>query len=166
MSRSFDLNEVATFAAGTVGPTGERVFYLQAVTATQIVSLKVEKQQVALLADFLEQLLANESLPEAQPAHMPGLDMPIDEEWTVGSILVALNRETNQIVVIAEEMMPALDEPDLVETEAAEARFALSRGQVEAFISGARRLVASGRPVCPLCNEAIDDPRHNCPRMN
>ena len=46
-----------SFTAGTVGPQGRRIFYLQACNEDQILSLKVEKQQMAGLADFLSSML-------------------------------------------------------------------------------------------------------------
>src|SRR5882757_4271535 len=45
------------FVAGTVGTPGDRTFYLQAADAARVVSVAVEKQQVAVLADRIEQLL-------------------------------------------------------------------------------------------------------------
>ena len=62
MSSSFDLPELRSFAVGTEGPAGERVFYLQAVAEHQVVTLRLEKQQVALLADYLARVIASYEL--------------------------------------------------------------------------------------------------------
>ena len=51
MTDSFAFNEVEFFTVGTLGPRGERVFYLQGRGDGQLVSLRLEKQQVATLAD-------------------------------------------------------------------------------------------------------------------
>jgi uncharacterized repeat protein (TIGR03847 family) len=45
------------FVTGTVGVPGERTFFLQARTDQRIVSVSLEKQQVALLADRLTEFL-------------------------------------------------------------------------------------------------------------
>ena len=45
------------FVAGTVGEPGDRTFFLQAADGARVVSVALEKQQVAVLADRLEQLL-------------------------------------------------------------------------------------------------------------
>ena len=45
------------FVAGTVGQPGNRTFYLQAVHDKRIVSVILEKQQVAVLAERIEALL-------------------------------------------------------------------------------------------------------------
>ena len=40
----FDWDDTDTFATGTVGPVGRRVFFIQARRADDVVSLKMEKQ--------------------------------------------------------------------------------------------------------------------------
>jgi len=42
------------FVAGTVGQPGNRTFYLQAVHDARVVSVVLEKQQVAVLAERIE----------------------------------------------------------------------------------------------------------------
>ena len=49
MSPPFDF-VCEHFTAGTVGPPGQRVFYLQAGAAAQLVTLRCEKQQVGASA--------------------------------------------------------------------------------------------------------------------
>ena len=59
------------FVAGTVGPPGERTFFLQARGGGRLVSVALEKVQVSLLAEKLEELLSEAQrrfgveLPEA-----------------------------------------------------------------------------------------------------
>ena len=57
MSSSFHFEELEHFTAGTVGPKGQRTFFLQFGTRGNLVSLKLEKGQVHALAEFLDQLL-------------------------------------------------------------------------------------------------------------
>ncbi|MFN2537656.1 MAG: DUF3090 family protein, partial [Mycobacteriales bacterium] len=45
------------FVAGTVGQPGDRTFYLQASGAGRTVSVALEKVQVQVLAERLEELL-------------------------------------------------------------------------------------------------------------
>ena len=45
------------FVAGTVGPAGQRTFFLQAVDGRRVTSVSLEKAQVAMLAERLEELL-------------------------------------------------------------------------------------------------------------
>lgn len=160
MGESWDLHHVDRFVAGAVGPPGGRVFYLQVLAGDDVVSLRLEKQQVALLAEHLDRLLATYPLPEVAPAHMAELVEPVREEWTIGSLMVAVNEAAGRLVVIAEELTED-DDP-----AAGEARFALTRDQVEAFVDGARRVVLAGRPTCRLCGGPMDPEGHACPRWN
>ena len=59
---NLDLGEVESFTAGTVGPKGQRVFYLQAQSNGATFVFRLEKQQVLAMAEHLGNLLAD--LPE------------------------------------------------------------------------------------------------------
>ena len=39
-------------------------------------------------------------------------------------------------------------------------------GAARAFIARARRVIAAGRPSCPLCSMPLDATGHVCPRQN
>jgi uncharacterized repeat protein (TIGR03847 family) len=168
MGASFDLGEVDRFLTGAVGEPGRRVFYLQAIRGTQVVSLKLEKQQVALLAEHLSRLLITHPLPTVGPASAGELVEPVLEEWVVGSLMVAINEPAERFVIIAEEI--AIEDPDEDDLdqldEPGEARFALTRDQIEVFVESARELVAAGRPTCRLCGGPMDPEGHACPRWN
>ena len=167
MSSSFDLSTVNSFAAGTEGPAGQRVFYLQAVTDSQVVTLRLEKQQVSLLADYLERIVDNFDLVASAPVEMPDLYQPVIAEWVVGSIMVAIDENESKIIVIAAELTDEDDDADEDELPSgAQARFGLTRSQVEAFVRGAKSLVTSGRPTCPLCGRPVNPDGHFCPRLN
>ena len=87
---SFDLPSVDRLTVGTVGPVGQRTFYLQARQAEQLVTLKVEKQQVSALAQFLTGLLADlpavGDLPDSNDLE---LEEPALEEWAVGTLQIS-----------------------------------------------------------------------------
>ena len=53
----FQFNPPERFIAGTVGPPGERTFFLQAVGEGRITSVVLEKAQVEALATRIEELL-------------------------------------------------------------------------------------------------------------
>src|SRR5918911_1512081 len=59
MATDFDLPAVARFTAGAIGEPGQRVFYLQATAGGQVVTLRCEKTQVAALAQYFAELLAD-----------------------------------------------------------------------------------------------------------
>jgi len=173
MSTSFDLPSPDVFTAGTVGPPGQRIFYLQVRDDQLVVTLRCEKQQVAALAEYLDGLLEDlEPAPYAVGAGDLALTEPAVEIWTVGAIGVAYDEPGDRIVVVLEELTDAdLDiDPDRPEDDEGEpgasVKVRLSRGQVAAFVRHSRELVSSGRPPCRFCGLPVDPDGHPCPRMN
>ena len=165
MSGSFELDTPMVFTAGTVGEPGQRVFYLQAQGDGLVVTLKLEKQQVGALAEYLSGLLAD--LPTVDDDAVPTLlelISPVVPEWTVGTLAVAWDEVNDRMVLVAEELLT--EEQAESGAEAATARFHLTRAQVAGFVERARDLVAGGRPPCPLCGGPIDPEGHPCPRLN
>ena len=147
------------FTAGALGPPGERVFYLQAQDEAGATAVKLEKQQVLALAEYLAGLLRDlPAPPEVPPA--PTLAEPVEAEWTVGTIGVAYDNDRDRIVIVADELVPE-DEPpgDTL-------RVAVTRAQVRALIERAEELMAGGRPPCRVCGTPMDVTGHACPRSN
>ena len=164
MSESFDFREPEFLTVGTLGPKGQREFYLQARADGRLLSLKLEKQQVAALADYLDQVL--DDLPDADVGPAPadlGLREPVVPAFTVGSLGIAYAQDVDRLIVMAE----AAPETDDGDEELAHARFSLSRAQVFGLIERARDLVAAGRPPCPFCGRPLE-PRNRdwCPCLN
>jgi len=162
MSSSFDLPAVQQITIGTVGEPGHRTFYLQARQDDQLVTLKIEKQQVRALAERLLELL-RDTLPLASAA--PELAEPVLAEWPVGALRILEDRENEQIVLMAEEIVE-LDEEGEPITTGSMARFGATRLQVAALARRGMELVEAGRPLCPLCGFPMDTEGHACPRTN
>ncbi len=173
------------FVAGTVGPPGDRVFYLQARGDGRLVSVALEKVQVALLAEKLDELLGEAhrrfglTLPEEESAEQDNepLESPVDEEFRVGTLGLAYDVDTATVVIEAiavaetdEETPDSAEEPDEdFEVSAADLdrlRVRLTPAETRAFIERAKRVVAAGRPPCPLCGQPLDPTGHRCPRHN
>jgi uncharacterized repeat protein (TIGR03847 family) len=168
------------FVAGTVGPPGERTFFLQARGGGRLVSVALEKVQVALLAEKLDELLTEAHRrfgvelppPTEAPADNEPLDTPLDEEFRVGTLGLAFDVDTATVVIEAIAVGEGeAEEDEEEEDEAATAdrdrlRVRLTPAATRAFIDRARRVVASGRPPCPLCGQPLDARGHLCPRHN
>jgi uncharacterized repeat protein (TIGR03847 family) len=179
------------FVAGTVGEPGDRTFFLQARGGGRVVSVALEKVQVSLLAEKLEELLTEAArrfgvdLPD--PPVLAGndnepLDTPVDEEFRVGTLGLAFDVDTSTVVIEAieageadaevelgaddEEAMSADDEDDEPDDDLDRLRVRLTPEATRAFIDRARRVVAAGRPPCPLCGQPLDPAGHLCPRHN
>jgi uncharacterized repeat protein (TIGR03847 family) len=178
MSTSFEFDSPEHFTAGTVGEPGHRVFFIQAAQQGAVATLRLEKQQVAALAEYLAGILADLPDTDLSPTDLD-LIQPAVEEWVVGALAVAYEEADDRILLVAEELIPTDDdgqtddddEPDGepsvgLDPDAATARFRLTRHQVSAFIRRAAELVVSGRPICPLCGRPIDPEGHACPRLN
>jgi uncharacterized repeat protein (TIGR03847 family) len=162
---SFDLPEPDRFTAGTVGPPGQRVFYLQAREAEQVVTLRLEKAQVAALAEYLASVLADLAMPE--PGSLPEdleLVEPVVAEWIVGQIGVVFDEDRDRMLVQAEELLEEGGED--ADVDQGVARFALTRAQVAAFVAQAAELVSAGRPACELCGRPKDPEGHMCIKTN
>jgi uncharacterized repeat protein (TIGR03847 family) len=169
MSDSFEFGAPDRLTVGTDGPAGHRVFFLQARQGDLLVTLKMEKLQVAALAAWIAKTL--EDLPA--PGHLPEDEElepePFDEPaWAVGSLGGSYDSVTDRIVLVAAESGDEDDDDEaLIGTEGATARFLASREQVAALAIRATRLVESGRPPCPLCGYPLDPSgHHQCPRTN
>jgi uncharacterized repeat protein (TIGR03847 family) len=164
---SFDLPEPDRFTTGTVGPPGQRVFFIQASEGGHVVTLRIEKAQVAALAEYLASVLADLATPE--PESLPAdLDLvaPVVAEWVVGQIGVVFDEDRDRMVVQAEELLEEDAEEPAEEPDRGVARFALTRAQVAAFVGRAAELVAAGRPACPLCGRPMDPAGHSCIKTN
>ena len=94
MSASFDFAAPEHFAAGAVGEPGQRTFYLQAREGAQLITLKVEKEHVGALADYLAGLLVQLSATPDKAAEAAELVEPLEAVWDVGAIAIRWKRSS------------------------------------------------------------------------
>lgn len=177
--REFAFDPPDRFVAGTVGQPGERTFFLQASGAGQVVSVALEKLQVSALAERLDELLdevrrrqgADSTVPAVSPPQLEDvapLESPVEEEFRVGTLALAWD-DDDALVIIEAQSATEVEEagaPSDVETDADMLRVRLSPAVARAFAKRALRVVAAGRPPCPLCGNPLDPEGHICPRQN
>lgn len=193
MSRQvFDYDPPERFVAGTVGQPGARTFFLQARAGTRLTSVALEKTQVSVLAErvdeLLDEVLRRSGGAAPVPALLPqgaedtaALDTPIEEEFRVGTMSLSWDGEASRVVIEAfsSDATPELDEDDeegqestgLLDDDADAAsgmvlRVRLTGSQARAFAKRALAVVAAGRPPCPFCAGPLDPEGHICPRAN
>ena len=188
MNGSYEFSNVDSFSCGAIGPKGERVFYLQIHDAGEVLTLKVEKQQVTALAEFLNETLVDvfgfktprppggegwlDSVGGGElPPDSPDNDMslsdydepffsePDEADWVVGRIGAAYQQNKDFIILWLEELTQEGEKQ-------ATARFPLKVDQASNFIRQARSVVASGRPPCPYCRAPLNDDDGFCPCWN
>lgn len=167
MAHQIELNPVSFLTVGTVGPPGQRTFYLQGGRGSQTVTLKIEKEQAALLASSMETFL--EELTEQHPSETRAVDEsilqdmrlrePVEELFRVGNMGMGFNETADQIVLVAYELVDEDDEPDVVSYWA-------SRRQMRALVTHAREVVTAGRPICGNCGRPMEPEGHFCPNRN
>jgi uncharacterized repeat protein (TIGR03847 family) len=166
MSNSFDLPAVQRLTVGTVGGVGKRTFYLQARQDDQLVTLKLEKQQVGALAEALVELLADlPAVGPTPPEQNLELEEPVLAEWPVGTLRLNYDSDIDQVVLVAEEATE-LDENGEPVSSGGMVRLGATREQVAALAGRGAQLVTAGRPPCPLCGFPLDPGGHSCPRTN
>ncbi len=165
MSRSFELPEAQWATVGAVGQPGQRTFYIQARQDEQLMTLKLEKQQVAAISQFLAEILADLPAPETEP--QPGSETlvePVLAEWPVGTLQLAYDSSTDRIVILAEEI--GVDEEDESDPDRGVARIGITRSSAALIVQVGAELVTAGRPTCSLCGRPMDPEGHSCPRTN
>jgi len=166
--RVFDFDTPDRFVAGVVGEPGARAFYLQARQGGALVSIGLEKTQVAALAGRMSELLdtlegLSGELTTAAVRDDQPLEEPTVELFRVGAMALAWDATAAQIVIEAQPLGevpdPAAPGPDLfrVRVEPARARD---------FIRRAAALVALGRPACPFCGQPLEPTGHFCAKTN
>lgn len=165
MGGSFEFPEPDRFTTGAVGPPGGRVFYLQAQSGDQVVTLRLEKAQVAALAQYLAELLSDLPAPEGEAKAELELAEPVVPEFVVGQLGVVFDEQRDRVLIRADELVPEGDDEATAEDRGV-ARFSLTRTQVAAFILHAATVVAAGRPPCPLCGRPVDNDGHMCIKTN
>jgi uncharacterized repeat protein (TIGR03847 family) len=163
------------FVAGTVGPPGNRTFFLQASEGRRLSSVSLEKQQVAVLADRINDMLdsyaGGEGADHAAAAvedNAP-LDTPIEDEFRVNTLSLGWDDARHVIVIECLDRDPDDPEADaegVLPVEARMVRIVLSPAKARAFARRAQAIVAAGRPPCPFCGGPLEPSGHICPRAN
>jgi uncharacterized repeat protein (TIGR03847 family) len=172
------------FVTGTVGLPGQRTFFLQARSGPRLVSVALEKQQVAALAERIDELLdevmASQTSESTIPAVAPlGLDdtdpleQPIEEEFRAGTMTLSWDPDDERVVI---EVFPfteaAVVAPDQVDEDFEEPEpeemllVRLGAGAARAFVKRSAQVIEAGRPSCPFCGNPVDPDGHLCVRAN
>src|SRR3954452_13721070 len=174
----FEFDPPDRFVAGTVGQPGERTFYLQASGDGRLVSVALEKVQVQALAEKLDELLDEVRRRQGEESVVPPstsrehedvapLDTPIEEEFRVGTLALAWDGDSESVLIEAQSAVAEGEEEPAEPTEPTEPtesteftgdllRVRRPRPGAGASARRAQRVVAAGRPPCPLCGNPLD----------
>lgn len=162
---------------GTIGVPGERTFYLQVRTGKQIVSIALEKQQSAQLAEKIDEILDELGTLEGNPFSIP-TSTPVElvdnddleavqEQFRTGTMSLGWDPTTAQVVIEAYPLIEVEDDADgpLVDEDAGASEMLLVRmpvGTARAFAQRTLEVVGAGRPTCSICGYPIDADGHTC----
>ena len=168
--RVFSFDAPDRFVPGTVGEPGDRSFYLQARKGDTLVTVGLEKTQVAVLARRLGDLLDAVDVPEpAAAADLGDLEEPIVELFRIGAMALAWDASDSSVVIEAQtptEDGEYVEVPDEVDDGPDLLRVRLEPDEARSFVSRAEALLAAGRPPCPFCGQPLDPQGHFCPKSN
>jgi uncharacterized repeat protein (TIGR03847 family) len=172
------------FVTGTVGPPGQRTFFLQARSGSRVVSVSLEKQQVSALSERIDELLDEVMVNELNDALIPAvapfgmedsepLEQPIEEEFRAGTMTLSWDPDDERVVIEvfpfteAAVVSPEQVDEDFEEPEADEILLVrIPAGMARAFVKRSAQVIEAGRPSCPFCGNPIDPDGHLCVRAN
>ena len=182
MSRiNYNHDFVERFVVGTVGPPGDRSFFLQIQSPTYSNCVAVEKSQVAALSERFKEMIRElrrnkiaslDELALSSSLENREMEFPITEDFRVGIIGISWDIDRQridlEIQAISDEDIEELisgengDNDDLPDVINAPLRIF----QVRNFCVLADALISAGRQPCPFCGLPIDSEGHLCPRSN
>lgn len=182
-AHAFEHSAPDRFVAGTVGLPGERTFYLQATSDGSVHSVVLEKEQVEILAERVDELLDlvrsrsddEHGVPASPLRELEdngGLVTPVDAEFRVGTMSLGWDTQAHQLIIECFELTRAdaeagtSSEPGADGEDRSVLRIRLTGAQAREFARRAEQVVTSGRGECPLCHQALDPSGHVCPRLN
>ncbi len=178
--RVFLFDPPERFVAGTIGQPGDRTFFLQAREGRRVVSVVLEKTQVAVLAERLGRLIleldrrgiTHEPSAEPEPDTEP-LDEPLNEAFRTGTLTLGWDGDAERILIEARAQTEEDEEAEDIEAfedddeDAPDVlRVRMTADAARSFVERAQRVVRAGRPPCPLCGLPLDPGGHICPRKN
>lgn len=176
--KEINLRPVTHITADAIGPPGKRVFYIQGYKGQRTATLIVEKFQLQTLAIGLEQFLAEihqkfPELPDASGDYIESnmrINPPVDPLFRVGELALGYDRETDLIVLVAQEnLIEEMEEDEHEENDpdiGMVVRYWCTRSQMRAMAHWGIEIASRGRQICPQCGEPMDPEGHFCPKKN
>jgi uncharacterized repeat protein (TIGR03847 family) len=185
-----DFDAPDRFATGATGDPSDPAFYLQAVQGPRTVSVTLEREQVAILADRMlavidelerRGLAAIDAGPAGQADERP-LAEPVQEEFRVGTMTIAWDDDDDHLVIEARSMTfdagageSALRDGDEIDDDEIDddapigpdvLRVHLTPYMAQQFARRAGIVVGDDRPACPFCGQPLERFGHLCRRSD
>lgn len=162
-----DFGHVDAVDAEAIGSPGERTFRLRARVGDSYAALWMEKEQLAGVGRSFSQILAERSSQRGQPGE------PVEEfgpfpqqggqvDFRISRMGLDFDDDEQLIVLLAD------DEGAAERGDSPAFRMTLDRNQALNVMELIETAVAAGRPLCPLCQQALEHEgqEHFCPQAN
>ncbi|MEX2161150.1 MAG: DUF3090 domain-containing protein [Anaerolineales bacterium] len=170
-SKAIELRPVGHITTDAIGPSGKRVFYIQAWKEDRTITLICEKTQIQSLAVGVEQFLADVNtkhadLPDASADYdedQMRLHPPLDPLFRIGQLGLGYDPDTDLVALELRELAEGEDQPA---EDLRIVRFWCSRSQIRAMANWGLELASRGRPLCPQCGQPMEPEGHFCAKKN
>lgn len=176
MSQDVELDPADSLTTGAVGQPGHRVFMIQATQGTETYSWVLEKEQVTALArasyellsqigehEMTKELLGKGPLGAATPEFDAAMALKTDQPaFRIDAATITMRYEDGRKMI-------ELSFSELIESETelgATVKIWVTPRQLAAFGIQGMKVVAQGRPICPLCGHPMEPDGHICPATN
>lgn len=173
----FEFDHPDYFEAEAIGAPGQRRFRVIARQGSQTAALWMERVDVEALIQAMQQALIEITGNDALRVEGdPGVPPPPREDFPatpafqmhVGRWAIGYDRAGGAIVFVAASMESLLENAEEGDDIDPEFRAMLDARGADQFAERAGRVVAAGRPRCPLCGTPLRVPEepHACVRQN
>ena len=176
MTSDVEFDPADSFTTGAVGQPGRRVFMLQAARAGELHSWVLEKEHVMAMArasyellsqigehEMTRELLGKGPLGASSPEFDAAMALKPDQpDFRIDGDTISMSYEDDRHVIevsFSELTEVELDMPATV-------RIVVTPRQLAAFGIQGMKVVAQGRPTCPLCGNPMESDGHICPASN
>ncbi len=160
-----DFGLVDALDAEAVGVPGQRTFRMRANKGESYAALWLEKEQLSRLGQSFSQLLADYSAERGRPVsavtEMGPFPSSPEVDLQVAGLGIDFDQESEHVVLL-------VSGPDSEELGEPSFRMEFNRAQALSLIRTIQHIVASGRPLCPLCQRVLesDGSCPGCPASN
>ena len=155
-----EFTNVSRLQPEALGQPGGRTFRILVNSGSSGATIWLEKNQLLQMA--LELVAAAPELPDGGPSiDLTSREAPpaTNMEFKLGKLVLGIEGTVMKFIIDVYEQ----DDEDSTD---ALLRIWGDKEQFMEFADSALKVVASGRPICPLCHQPMDPEGHKCARTN
>ena len=160
---SFQFDSVTELSVWAKGVPGQRTFYLAVGDDDSWLRIWVEKEQLQVLADAIDQLADYVSGPVGSAQEEKSLKLEPQGDPTMeldlGRMTLGYQEDEKVVLLQIHDAEAAPSSPATVNLKA-------SLSQMRILGHSIKEVCAAGRPLCPMCKAPINPEGHLCVRAN